>query len=120
EELRDLTSYLSRLTGVKAGAADASLAIQPSDAPQIGFDRIRNPRPGDWPTYNGNLNGNRYSELSQINAKNVHKLAVKWIFPIDHFGLEVTPVVADGVMYVTGPNQALAMDALTGRVVWKY
>ncbi len=41
-------------------------------------------------------------------------------FPIDHFGLESTPLVADGVMYVTGPNQAIALDASTGRQIWKY
>jgi PQQ-dependent dehydrogenase (methanol/ethanol family) len=45
---------------------------------------------------------------------------LKWVFPIDHFGVETTPVVADGVMYVTGPNQALALDARTGRQIWKY
>jgi PQQ-dependent dehydrogenase (methanol/ethanol family) len=120
EELRDLMAYLGSLTGVKPGAADAAVAGQTSAVPQIDFARIQNPRPGDWLTYNGNLNGNRYSELKLINPSNVGKLAVKWIFPIDHFGLEVTPVVADGVMYVTGPNQALALDALTGRVIWKY
>ncbi len=76
--------------------------------------------PGDWLTYNGNLNGNRYSDLKVINTSNVQNLGVKWIFPVDHFGLEVTPMVADGVMYITGPNQAIALDALTGRQIWKY
>src|SRR5947209_10642183 len=37
-----------------------------------------------------------------------------------YFGLEVTPLVADGVMYVTGPHQAIALDALTGRAIWRY
>src|SRR5207253_3176160 len=86
----------------------------------IAFSRIQNPPPGDWLTYNGNLSGNRYSELAQIDAVNVSKLALKWIFPIDHFGLETTPIVADGIMYVTGPNRAWAIDGLTGRQIWSY
>src|SRR5260370_15215782 len=117
EELRGLTAYLCKLTG---GGEGVGAAARPADASAIDFTRIRNPRPGDWLTYNGTLNGNRYSELDQINTSNVDKLGLKWIFPIDHFGLEVTPVVADGIMYITGPNQALALDALTGRVIWKY
>jgi PQQ-dependent dehydrogenase (methanol/ethanol family) len=50
----------------------------------------------------------------------VNKLVVKWIFSIPFVGLEVTPVVADGVMYITGPNEAFALDSLTGRQIWHY
>jgi PQQ-dependent dehydrogenase (methanol/ethanol family) len=78
------------------------------------------PLPGDWPTYNGKFSGNRYSELKQINAANVASLKPKWVFPIPHYALEVTPLVANGVMYVTGPNQVYALDALTGREIWHY
>jgi glucose dehydrogenase len=80
----------------------------------------RDPQPGDWLTYNGNLSANRYSELKQIDTANVRGLQLKWLFPIPHFGLEVTPLEADGVMYVTGPNQVYALDALTGTEIWKY
>ncbi len=134
EELRDLIAYLSRLTGVKPGVAAVA---RPSDAGDISFSRIMNPRPGDWLSYDGRLSGNRYSELTQINTGNVGKLGVKWTFSIplwqqflpdtpyfhenmNYFGLEVTPIVADGIMYVTGPHQAFALDALTGRPIWHY
>lgn len=120
EELRDLVAYLSNIERVEEKAAASPEAITQPAAAGIDFARIQNPKPGDWLTYNGGLSGNRYSGLKQINTGNVGSLAVKWIFPIDHFGLEVTPVVADGVMYVTGPNQAIALDALTGRQIWKY
>jgi PQQ-dependent dehydrogenase (methanol/ethanol family) len=116
-ELQDLIAYLSRLTGIEP---QTPVANESSVAHNIDFARIRNPRAGDWLTYNGNLSGNRYSDLSQINAANIDKLTVKWMFPIAHFGLEVTPIVADGIMYVTGPNQALALDAHTGRQIWHY
>jgi PQQ-dependent dehydrogenase (methanol/ethanol family) len=78
------------------------------------------PQPGDWLTYNGNDSGNRYSPLKQINTTNISQLKLKWIFPISYFGLEVTPLAADGVLYVTGPNQVIALDALTGAALWRY
>lgn len=120
EELQDLVAYLSRLTGVtpdmKTGAGSPKLSQESA----VDFDRIKNPKPGDWLTYNGNLSGNRFTSLTQINPSNVEKLSLKWVLPIEHFGLETTPIVADGVMYATGPNQAYALDALSGRVIWKY
>jgi len=78
------------------------------------------PQPGDWLTYNGDLSANRFSPLKQIDTSNVSGLHLKWFFPIPHFGLEVTPLEADGVMYVTGPNQVYAIDALTGAPIWKF
>ncbi len=77
-------------------------------------------RPGDWLTYNGSVSGNRYSELKQIDSGNVATLRLKWLFPTAHFGLETTPLEADGVMYATAPNQAMALDALTGAELWRY
>jgi PQQ-dependent dehydrogenase (methanol/ethanol family) len=78
------------------------------------------PQPGDWLTYNGSYSSNRYSPLDQIATTNVSSLKLKWVFPISNFGLEVTPLAADGVVYVTGPNQVYALDALTGNALWKY
>jgi PQQ-dependent dehydrogenase (methanol/ethanol family) len=78
------------------------------------------PQPGDWRTYNGSDSGNRYSPLDQITTANVSTLQLKWVFPIQYFGLETTPLAADGVLYVTGPNQVFAIDALTGGELWQY
>jgi PQQ-dependent dehydrogenase (methanol/ethanol family) len=78
------------------------------------------PQPGDWLTYNGSLSANRYSPLKDISTANVALLKLKWVFPIQYFGLEVTPLEADGVLYVTGPNQVFALDALTGSAIWHY
>src|ERR1035438_1137764 len=78
------------------------------------------PAPGDWLTYDGRVSANRYSELKEIHAGNVAALRLKWIFPIPYYALETTPLEAGGVMYVTGPNQVFAIDALTGRQIWKY
>jgi glucose dehydrogenase len=78
------------------------------------------PQPGDWLTYNGNDSGNRYSPLRQIDTSNVASLKLKWVFPLSYFGLETTPLEADGVLYVTGPNQVYALDALSGNPLWQY
>lgn len=77
-------------------------------------------QPGDWPSYNGNDSGNRYSPLRQITTSNVSALKLKWVFPIESFGLETTPLEADGVVFASGPNQVFALDALTGEALWHY
>jgi PQQ-dependent dehydrogenase (methanol/ethanol family) len=116
EECRNVIAYLSSLTGP---AADAKAAPIESTG-GLTFEQVAHPKPGDWPTYHGNIGGNRYSALDQINASNVRNLAAKWVFPINHFTLETTPVVVDGVMFVTGPNQVFALDARSGRTIWHY
>jgi alcohol dehydrogenase (cytochrome c) len=74
-----------------------------------------------WPTYNGDTRGNRFTTLTQIDKTNVTRLAPKWVFTIPNSGrLEVTPVVVDGIMYVTVPNECYALDAGTGRQIWHY
>ena len=78
------------------------------------------PQPGDWRTYNGSESGNRFSPLDGITTANVSRLTLKWVFPIQHFGLETTPLAADGMMYVTGPNQVFAIEARTGALAWQY
>jgi PQQ-dependent dehydrogenase (methanol/ethanol family) len=114
---RDLIAYLGNLTGVHPGE---TIPKQDRATAGLRYSRILNPKRGEWPTYNGKLDANRYSELDQINTANVQKLALKWNFSIDFFKLETTPVVVDGIMYVTGPNSIYALDALTGREIWHF
>ena len=74
-----------------------------------------------WPTYNGNVNGNRFTTLSQITPANVTHLAPRWIFTMPNVSpLETTPVVVDGVMYATSANECYALDAGTGRELWHF
>ena len=134
QDLQNLLAFLARLTGVKPGELVTPATDKPSG---IDFARIVNPKPGDWLTYNGNLSGNRYSALNQVNRSNVGKLALQWTFSIPlwtqflpdtpyyhenmrYFGLETVPLVADGIMYVTGPNQVFALAAATGQPIWQY
>jgi putative heme-binding domain-containing protein len=127
EEARNLLAYLSRLSGV-ASAAEESVTGSRSNSSSttestggISFAEIAEPRAGDWPTYHGNLSGNRHNPLRQIHVGNVAQLAPRWIFSIPNVRrLECTPVVVDGVMYVTTANRAYALDARSGRQIWRY
>ncbi len=75
----------------------------------------------NWLSYNGDYTGRRYSSLDQINVKNVASLRAQWAFHAPNSdALEVTPVVVDGMMFVTSANDAWALDAQTGRTVWHY
>jgi PQQ-dependent dehydrogenase (methanol/ethanol family) len=119
EELHNLVAYLSRL--VPDPNAKATLATGEMGT-GVSFADVAHPKPGVWPTYNGNESGNRFSELKQIDTGNVMRLAPKWTFNIPSAPrtLEVTPVVVDGVMYVTSVNEAYALDAANGREIWHY
>ncbi|MCC7154617.1 MAG: PQQ-binding-like beta-propeller repeat protein [Bryobacterales bacterium] len=75
----------------------------------------------DWPTYHGELSGNRHTPLTQIDTKNVADLRVAWLYSAPGWQrLEVTPVVVSGMMYVTSVNEVHALDAGTGRLIWRY
>jgi PQQ-dependent dehydrogenase (methanol/ethanol family) len=119
-EMRDLIAYLSRLSGEAAVSAESVSGVSKNPS-GISFAEIAEPKLGDWPTYHGHLSGNRHSPLRQIHAGNVAQLAPKWIFSIPNARrLQVTPVVVDGVMYVTTANRAYALDARSGRQIWRY
>ncbi len=75
----------------------------------------------NWLSYNGDYTGCRYSSLSQINTKNVNALRAQWVFHSSNSdSLECTPVAIDGLLFVTSANDAFALDATNGRVVWHY
>ena len=75
----------------------------------------------DWTSYHGSYTANRHSELDQINQGNVDQLQAAWFYPVkDLRMIEGTPLVIDGLMYVTAVNQAYALDAETGREIWRW
>ena len=87
---------------------------------QIPFERIVNAdkEPGNWLTYSRDLQGHRFSPLAEINTENVSRLKVKWAFQFPDPGNEASPIVIDGILYVTGPNAAAALDGRSGRPLW--
>jgi alcohol dehydrogenase (cytochrome c) len=90
----------------------------------VPYERIRDAakEPGNWLTYSRDYTGQRYSPLDRIHAGNVGKLRIAWMHQAaeaDTF--ETSPIVVDGIMFITEPpNQVKALDAGTGRTLWKY
>src|SRR5216684_8292853 len=78
--------------------------------------------PRNWLTYSGNYFGQRHSTLRQIDTTNVKNLELQWIFQANSLqSFSATPLVVDGIMYVTQPpNDLVALDAVTGKVFWLY
>jgi PQQ-dependent dehydrogenase (methanol/ethanol family) len=116
-ERQNLIAYLSTLAGIKTGP----LAQTPSETVSSeSIQAVSRPRKGEWPTYNGTPGGNRHSPLDQINTTNISRLQLQWIHSLSGVGLQTTPLVVDGVMYVTSPSQVCALDSRTGREIWCY
>ena len=78
--------------------------------------------PADWLSYGGGYEEQRFSRLSQITQENVSELGVAWSYDLKtSHGVEATPIVVDGVMYVTGAWSIVsALDAKTGKELWVY
>lgn len=79
--------------------------------------------PNNWPEYGRSFNNWRFSPLNQINKSNVKKLKVAWVHQPGNIelGLQVTPIVKDGILYYVSPNNNVwAVDAATGKTIWHY
>lgn len=102
-----------------AAAVTAASAQEPSWTRLLNSDQ----EPQNWLSYGGNYSAHRFSALDQINRQNVKQLTPVWLFNTGELrgGLNATPIVMDGVMYLMGPmNRVFAINAVTGEVIWKY
>ncbi len=119
-----------RFVGIAALLAligSVRIATQENPLPGVTFQDLSEglQHPSRWLTYSGDYSGRRHSPLQQITPENVHRLAAQWTFQTGTMtrgrGFETTPLVWDGVLYVTGSNNfAWALDARTGRPFWRY
>ena len=82
--------------------------------------QLLKPLSSDWPTFNGDYSGKRYSSLSQINQSNVSRLTLAWVSQPGSVGIKSTPLVVNGIMYFTTPDNLWSADARTGQVIWHY
>jgi len=91
---------------------------------QVPYQRIAGAEsaPSDWLTYSGNYQAHRFSPLTQITRQNVAQLKPFWIYQVRRTGIvETSPIVADGVMYITEPPSTVtALDVRTGRPLWTW
>jgi alcohol dehydrogenase (cytochrome c) len=111
------------LTAIGAALVWAQEGGAPAVTYQDLLEGLKNP--SRWLMYSGEYNGQRHSPLKQITPQNVGRLAAQWTYQTGTTargrGFEATPLVLDGVLYVTGPNNyAWALDARTGRAFWQY
>ena len=116
-QLDDLIAFLKA-----APAVDLAESGGRSDD-GVSFERLKaaDREPQNWLTYWGDLRGTHYSGLSSITPANVGSLASSWAYQFGGTRVETTPLVVNGIMYVTGPrNNAAALDARTGRAIWRY
>src|SRR5262245_17546715 len=121
--MKRLFAYPMMLLAALAISAGNSSHIQ--SRAQVKPSRGAGAADQDWPTYGGTLANQRYSALAQINRANVSKLQVAWAFQTGYAtpqtSFECTPVVFDGVMYVTSPkNDVYALRADIGEIIWHY
>jgi alcohol dehydrogenase (cytochrome c) len=91
---------------------------------EVTYERLLHAQnePHNWLMYYGNYQGWRYSPLPQINTTNVQRLVVKWKFRTGSGdeNFQVTPLVVDGVMYLTNQrNEVFALHAETGKMLWR-
>jgi alcohol dehydrogenase (cytochrome c) len=93
-----------------------SLKAQNLDSAQI-----VHPTPDSWPTYHGDYSGKRHSHLTQINQRNVDNLGLAWAFQTDQSAtIKSSPLLVDGILYFTVPENIWAVDARSGHLVWHY
>jgi quinoprotein glucose dehydrogenase len=76
--------------------------------------------PNDWPMHDHDAGGQRFSPLKQITPANVAKLQPAWRFDTGAMGIQVTPLVINGIMYVSAGKDVIALEPETAKVVWRY
>ncbi len=106
-----LASIVAVVTvGLTARTENAAQGVSPSEQRH------------DWPAYGGALENNHYSILAQINRENVKRLSVAWTFDTQEAGgLQTSPIIVEGVLYGITPTQKVfALDAATGKPLWKF
>jgi alcohol dehydrogenase (cytochrome c) len=126
------TEYVDAGRAVDQASLSGVVGSAPNVARNVTYERIIHARsePQNWLTYYGAYDGQRYSPLEQVNTQNVENLRPAWVFQFGSAGhhsgpstysWEAAPLVVDGVMYVTGwDGWVWALDARTGRELWRY
>src|ERR1700685_3319111 len=108
------------------GAAQQSAMEQVGPGPaahEQGADAqmLLHPPADSWPGYHGDYSGRRHSSLTQITPQNVKNLALAWAFQTDQLSLiKSSPLLVDGILYFTVPDNIWAVDAQSGHQIWHY
>src|ERR1043166_9613263 len=77
------------------------------------------PPKDSWPAYHGDYSGRRHSDLTQITPQNVGRLSLSWAFQTGaNSQIKASPIVVDGVIYFSTPDNVYAVDARSGHQIW--
>ncbi|MDP5071072.1 MAG: PQQ-binding-like beta-propeller repeat protein, partial [Congregibacter sp.] len=91
------------------------------DYQAVSSQMLATPPKGDWLSWRRTLDGHAHSPLTQINRSNVGELQLRWSLSMSDGSNQITPLVHDGVMFLTHPgNRIQALDAATGTLIWDY
>jgi PQQ-dependent dehydrogenase (methanol/ethanol family) len=113
---------LAFLTQAQPGY-DPNPTWQPAADFNVTFKRLNNAQaePHNWLSYWGDLRGTHYSGLRQVTPLNAAMLRSQWTYQLGGTSIETTPLVVDGMMFVTGPlSDVTALDARTGQPLWQF
>lgn len=111
-----LTLVAGLLAGTVALSAQSPRGVDPAT--------LARPATDSWPTYNGDYSGRRFSPLTGITDANVDALSLAWVYRVNIGqgvnSIKGTPLMVDGVIYLTVPDHVWAIDARTGRELWHH
>lgn len=96
-------------------------SVRPAHAQNVDAQWLLHPPTDSWPGYHGDYSGRRHSSLTQITPANVNGLGLAWAFQTDQSAsIKATPILVEGILYFTVPDQLWAVDARSGHQIWHY
>src|ERR1700690_840982 len=99
--------------GISLCALALAQGVEPKD--------LLHPPPDSWLTYHGDYSGRRHAALTEITPENVGQLKQVWRFQTgQNPSIKATPILANGILYVTTPDNLWAIDARTAKEIWHY
>src|SRR5579859_3874063 len=109
-------AFLLAMSALLVALSSGSLLAQAPDDPML----LR-PPVDSWPGYHGDYSGRRHSSLTQITPQNVKSLTLAWSFQTNQtIPLKSSPLLVDGILYFTAPDNVWAVDARSGHQVWHF
>jgi alcohol dehydrogenase (cytochrome c) len=98
-----------------------SLAVSAAFAQGVDSNMLLHPPADSWPAYHGDYSGQRHSPLTQITPENVGQLGLSWAFQSGQVQqIKCSPLLVDGVLYITVTDNVWAVDARSGHQLWHY
>jgi len=117
-------SRLGRSAALAVALIGSSIALSGQAPRGLDPQTLLKPGPDVWPTYNGDYSGRRFSALDKINTTNIDALTLAWVFRLNAGpgagNIKGTPLMINGVIYLTAPDNVWALDARSGRELWHH